>query len=429
MAHPTTPLGTILTPDQIVSQEQLPSSTQARLLSALADPKPSPQIDQASPQTPQQLAEVVSVCRHQGWPLLVMGSGSKLHWGDPLQIPAGSPLVVIRTARLDRILDHASADLTVTVEAGITLGSLQQHLARSHQFWPVNPLYGEQASLGGIIAANTSGSWRHRYGGIRDLVLGITMVRADGQIVKAGGQVVKNVAGYDLMKLLTGSYGTLGILTQVTLRLYPQPQQSQILLIRGILTELEGIRHALFASTLTPVALDLLSAPLADPLQPGQGAGLLIRFHGLPEGVTPQINQLHTLASAASLQISILSPSETEIDRQILTPLEAPTGPLLKLGTLPTQITALLTQIQQIDPDGLVQITGSGVGYWRGSRELDPTAISSLQSLLTSTQGYLSWLELKPRSFDFASTSPSFLQTRIKQTFDPDHRLSPGRIR
>lgn len=430
-AHPIPTLSAILPADQILSFEQLSSPLQARLLNTLVDPDPPPEIYQVSPHTPQQLADLVQCCGQQGWPLLTLGSGSKLDWGSPLQVTSGTPLVVIRTHHLSQILDHASADLTVTVGAGATLQALQDHLEGSQQFWPVNPLYGHQATLGGIIAANTSGAWRHRYGGIRDLVLGVTMVRADGQIVKAGGRVVKNVAGYDLMKLLTGSFGTLGILTQVTLRLYPQPQHRQILLIRGPLAELEQLRQPLFNSTLTPVALDLLSPGLADALHPDQGPGLLLRFHGLPESVTAQIAHLNTLVSSLSLQILSLSLTEAEIDRQMLTVLENSTGPLLKLGSPPTQITALLAQIQQLDPQAQVQITGSGVGYWRGSKDLDLTRLQDLQTTLDSAQGYLFLLESTQRPIPPAlqtPSAPSFLQTRIKQTFDPEQRLSPGRL-
>ena len=428
MAHPTPEhLTTLVNAAQIAPFHQLSSHCQSQLLLALRDAEVAQQVCQISPQTQQELAHVVDHCHQQGWQILPMGSGSKISWGFPLR---ATDLVLISTQRLDRILDHAAADLTVTLEAGVALPVLQAHLQQNQQFWPVNPIYGSQATLGGIIAANTSGSWRHRYGGIRDLILGITMVRADGQIAKAGGRVVKNVAGYDLMKLFTGSYGTLGILTQLTLRLYPLPQQRQIRLIQGPLAELEILRGQLFNSTLTPVSLDLLSTALTQSLQTSSshGPSLLIRFHGLPESVTAQVSRLQDMITSPCLQISTLDLPEAEIDRRLSTPLESPAGPLIKLGLLPTQICSLLKRIESLDPQGNLQIHSSGVGRWRGSTEIDPQSLIQLRADLQSQQGYLTLLETPPTWPGSSLPEISPIQKLLKQQFDPEHRLSPGRL-
>ncbi len=425
MAHPTPDhLTALVNPDQITPFHQLSPQSQSQLILALRDPEVAQQVCQISPQTPQELVDVVDHCRQQGWQILPLGSGSKLSWGSPVQ---ATDLVLISTQRLNRILDHAAADLTVTLEAGVTLSDLQAHLQQSQQFWPINPIYGAQATLGGIIAANTSGSWRHRYGGIRDLVLGITLVRADGQIAKAGGRVVKNVAGYDLMKLLTGSYGTLGILTQITLRLYPLPQQRRILLIQGPLSELEILLGKLFNSTLTPVSLDLLSTKLTRSLQASDSPSLLIRFHGLPESVTAQVSRLHDMISSP-LQISTLDLPEAEIDHCLSAPLETPTAPLIKLGILPTQICSFLKQVESLDPQSNLQIHSSGVGRWRGSTAIDSQTLTQLRDDLKAQHGYLTLLETSQTwpGIPLPETAP--IQKLLKQQFDPDQRLSPGRL-
>lgn len=151
------------------------------------------------PQTPEQLGTVVSLARQNQWRILPCGSGSKLHWGG---IPKDINIVV-STARMNQLIDHASGDLTVTVQAGMKYAELQKILAATGQFLALDPSYSDRATIGGIVATADTGSLRQRYNSVRDQLLGISFVRADGQLTKAGGRVVKNVAGYDLMKLLT----------------------------------------------------------------------------------------------------------------------------------------------------------------------------------------------------------------------------------
>ncbi|MGB3267039.1 MAG: FAD-binding oxidoreductase, partial [Microcoleus sp.] len=214
------------------------------------------------PHTQAELAAVIACARRNRWAVLPAGSGSKLDWGglvkldpDPPQPPltrgeqdvvkvplfkgdlGGSPdaggIAAVSTARLNRLVEHAVGDLTVTAEAGMKFADLQEILGKSGQFLPIDPAYPQQATLGGIVATAGAGSLRHRYRGVRDLLLGITFVRSDGKIAVAGGRVVKNVAGYDLMKLLTGAYGTLGIISQVTFRVYPLPESSGTVILTG----------------------------------------------------------------------------------------------------------------------------------------------------------------------------------------------------
>ena len=152
--------------------------------------------------------------------VLPRGTGTRLDWGSP---PRSCDLIV-STTRLNEVLEHAAGDLVVRVQAGVTLAALQERLAAEGQRLALDPAGG--GTIGGLIATNVAGPLRFRYGAPRDLLIGITIVRADGTIAKAGGKVVKNVAGYDLGKLYAGSYGTLGLITEATFRLHPLPAVS-----------------------------------------------------------------------------------------------------------------------------------------------------------------------------------------------------------
>ena len=149
------------------------------------------------PESIEQLSAVVRTSYEQRWRMLSCGQGTKLHWGGLHQLRDID--VVISTARLNHVVEHWVDDFTVRVETGLGLAALQSQLQPLGQFWPVDPLYPQQATIGGIVATADGGSLRQRYGSVRDTVIGVQFVRYDGEVVKAGGRVVKNVAGYDLM--------------------------------------------------------------------------------------------------------------------------------------------------------------------------------------------------------------------------------------
>ena len=155
---------------------------------------------------------------------VLRGGGTKLGWGRP---PATIDLVV-STAKLNTLLVHRHGDMTATVHAGVTLAQFNRELARHGQWLPIDSAF-DAATIGGIVATNDSGPVRHRYGTPRDLLIGVTLALTDGRIVKAGGHVVKNVAGYDLGKLASGSFGTLAAIVDATFKLLPIPQASATL--------------------------------------------------------------------------------------------------------------------------------------------------------------------------------------------------------
>jgi glycolate dehydrogenase FAD-binding subunit len=197
--------------------------------------------------------------------------------GERVSIGRDGGDVVLSTSRLDRVLEHEAGDLTAIVEAGIRLRDLQDRLAAHGQMLALDPP--GNPTIGACVAANLSGPRRHRYGTARDLVIGVTVVLADGTIASSGGKVVKNVAGYDLGKLFCGSEGRLGLIARVALRLHPRPETSRTLVVPVSSAEEAG-----------EGAQELLRAPLAasavDLLWPGR---LAVLFEGGRRGVEEQL--------------------------------------------------------------------------------------------------------------------------------------------
>jgi glycolate oxidase FAD binding subunit len=157
----------------------------------------------------------------------IRGSGTKSYIGD-----VGPTDVDLGTERIAGVIDHVPADLTVTVRGGTRMADVAAALARAGQFLPLDPPHADEATVGGVIAANSNGFWRSRYGGVRDLLIGTRTALADGTVARAGGLVVKNVAGYDLDKLLVGSFGTLGVIVEATFKVLPLPEKSDGLVAR-----------------------------------------------------------------------------------------------------------------------------------------------------------------------------------------------------
>ncbi|PYT61288.1 MAG: FAD-binding oxidoreductase, partial [Acidobacteria bacterium] len=162
------------------------------------------------PATEQHLAAALRLSNEARLAVIPRGGATKLAWGNS---PSRADLI-LSTTRLNRVLEHAWADLTVTVEAGCTFQTLQETLAQHGQRLALDPLWPEKATVGGILSTNDSGALRLRFGSLRDLIIGVTIALPDGTLASSGGKVVKNVAGYDLPKLVTGAFGTLGVITR-----------------------------------------------------------------------------------------------------------------------------------------------------------------------------------------------------------------------
>lgn len=374
------------------------------------------------PTSVEQLSAVVRVCCEQRWRMLGCGQRTKLHWG--CQHRLDNIDVVISTARLNQVVDHWVDDFTARVESGLQFADLQTKLQHQHQFWPVDPLYSQAATVGGIVATADGGSLRQRYGGVRDTVIGVQFVRYDGEVVKAGGRVVKNVAGYDLMKLMTGAYGTLGILSQITLRLYPIAAQSQTLVLSGDPLAIAEAALQARLQGITPVAMDIIGT--------SSGLQLAGRFQGIAAGVNEQIDRFQTIANAAGLTSK--SVDDSSFWSSLALQLASPTVILCKVGLLPTQLVPLLQQLDPRPSNWLARVhNASGLGMIALAANTPKVVetIAALRSHCNAHKGYLTILQAPPSlgldPWGYTGNALTMM-TAIKQQFDPHRLFNPGRF-
>ncbi len=257
------------------------------------------QLDGITVLSPENTDEVASILRSANAESLAVeptGGRTKLTWGSRV-----TPRVQLSTTRLTGIREHIWQDMTTTVAAGTPWSTMQRELARHNQRVALDPVFPDRATVGGVIATNDSGVLRRRYGSLRDLVLGMTIVLADGTIARSGGKVVKNVAGYDLPKLLTGSFGTLGVITEVTFRLHPLPASTLNLTARSAsIMQLADLMHRITAAPLSLEAMQLRNEDADFALD--------IQLASEPDALRNQEQQLRTLA-----QDCTLTPSDADV--------------------------------------------------------------------------------------------------------------------
>jgi glycolate oxidase FAD binding subunit len=380
------------------------------------------------PKIVEELAELIAIANRDRLPVTIAGNSSKLDWGG---IVAGTKSIV-STQKLDRLIAHAVGDLTVTVEAGMKFARLQEILATAGQFLPLGPAYPDRATIGGIIATADTGSLRHRYGGVRDLLLGISFVRADGKIAKAGGRVVKNVAGYDMMKLFTGSYGTLGILTAVTFRVYPLPANSGTVILTGAVDRLQQAAKILLASTLTPIAVDVVSTAFSRHLAISNTPSLVVKFATIPESIAQQSAQLLEMGKGLGLKGGSWQGTQAEqLWSGIQTGIWGDTPIGCKLGvrlTAAVETIAMLDRSTDNTSKGAIHLN-SGIGACTLS---DESHIAPLRSHCEASGGFLSVLQAPAdvkQQIDvwgYRGNAVPLMQ-KIKQQFDPLDIFNPGR--
>ncbi|MGL6138190.1 MAG: FAD-binding oxidoreductase [Planktothrix sp.] len=379
------------------------------------------------PQTQEQLAEVIAYTHEHQLTVLPCGFCSKIDWGGRVK----NIDFVVSTQGMNQLIEHAVGDLTVTVEAGMKFSQLQAILAQENQFLGFDPSYPETSTIGGIIATGDTNSLRHRYRSIRDLILGISIVRYDGKIAKAGGRVVKNVAGYDLMKLFTGSYGTLGIISQITLRVYPQVEASGTVILTGEASGIAQVNQILLSSALTPVAVDLISSELSKKLGFGDNLGLIVQFQSIPESVQQQSQRLMELGEKLGLKAIYSDSDEENLWQQLKQQIwqsESKDSIICKIGITPTSAVKTLIESQTI---GVIH-AGVGLGVLRFDG-VSPQTLLKLRNWCESQGGFLSILkapvDLKQELevWGYAGNGLNLMR-QIKQQFDPQNQFSPNRF-
>jgi glycolate oxidase subunit GlcD len=306
------------------------------------------------PESTEELSEIMKRAAAERWTVGAAG-------GMALLIRDLSTDIIVNTSRLDRIIEHEPADLIAIAQAGVTLRDFNEKLAENGQWLPLDPPNDGRATLGGVIATGLGGAQQFGYGRPRGSVIGMTVVLADGSVIKAGGRVVKNVAGYDLCKLFTGSYGTLGIITELIFKLRPRPAREATVIATGTVAELLSAGRALIDARLFPVAVELVSSALASRLNLNAergSAAVLVRFAGNAKGVAYQIEQALVQLKSSSVKATEVLSDDVQLWRSIAAiPLQEP--PSFASRVLPT---SLAGEISSFDREGLWQV---GVGDGR----------------------------------------------------------------
>ncbi len=370
----------------------------------------------ARPGDTAQVAEVMRAAAAHGLTVVPRGAGTKLGWGHPPR----SVDVLLDLSAMAQVLDHQAGDLIAEAEAGTPLHSLQEQCGREGQRLVVDEMV-PGTTVGGMLATNTSGPQRMLVGTARDLLIGVTMVRADGVVAKAGGRVVKNVAGYDLGKLLIGSFGTLGVITEAIFRLHPVPEASR-----------------------------WVSAPVADPADADQLARTVVHSQVVPHAVEVDVDadgvgsvsvlvagRETAVEQRAAAVASMLGGRATQSDEP---PGGWATHPWHE-GEVALKLTCVLSGVRQVLATAekvRARVRGSaGTGVLHaalpgGSPEEVGPAVDRLRAACVAQGGSAVVLDgpagLKA-SLDLWGEVPALdLMRRVKDQFDPEHRLAPGRF-
>jgi glycolate oxidase FAD binding subunit len=374
-----------------------------------------------APATTDETAAIMRLCSEHKLVVTPRGGGTKLDWGNPV-----APQVILDTRRLNGVREHSWQDLTATVGAGTSWAEMRKTLAAHNQRVALDPLFRTPATVGGIIATNDSGSLRMRYGSLRDLVIGMTIVLADGTTARSGGKVVKNVAGYDLPKLLTGSYGTLGIVTEATFRLHPVHPHSETWTIRSKKVEdLAKLQQQLLAAAMSIESLQMRNE--------NEGFALDVRFASLPEVLREHEQRLRVLCGPLALSTSV---NDVWLMRERL--FDATDATILKVTALPSKMSAILHGFQSLAASEVAATcVADAVGIITVSLIASPTQsaaiIDDLRARLRGDGGMVVILRAGsnlPDDIDRWGGSPPAIgvMRAVKQQFDPHRLLNPGKF-
>jgi glycolate oxidase FAD binding subunit len=378
------------------------------------------------PPDEQQLAAVLRLANDAGLAVIPRGSGTKLSWGNP---PARAD-IILSTARLDKIIEHAWADLTVSVEAGCTIQKLQEALAQHGQRLALNPLWPEQATISGILSTNDSGPLRLRFGALRDLIIGVTLALPDGTLASSGGKVVKNVAGYDLPKLVTGALGTLAVITRAVFRLHPLPRNAKTLSISGCtLEDMQRFILRVQDSKLAHTALQARNTQDAESV-------VDILFEGTEAGIAAQEAQLRELARPAQVleALSAVWNASQELWNSAIVARAA----VAKITALPASISRTVETVERAASSRktnwklTIQATGIGWLSLDAAPENLHAVLSDLRFELEHSGGSLVHCHYPPEMSHLdAWGQPGDalpLMRAVKNQFDPKNTLNPGRF-
>lgn len=375
----------------------------------------SDNLPRVTPESAETLALVCRLAHDEGWTIRVEGRGTWLPTDAPAEL-------AVSTRALDAVVSVSAADLVATVQAGATIDAVRRALAEQRMWLAIDPPGRPERSVGSVAATATAGPLREGFGPVRDHVLGCTVVTGDGRIVRAGGRVVKNVAGFDLAKLHVGGFGAFGIITELHLRLRALPEADVTLVLRGQRDPLTLTARELDEAGLTPAAMELLSPALAAEPE----WVLALRLTGLTDAVRAEIEQLSSLAGPGWDELS----SERAATLWGLVARGTGSGPItLRLGVLGPGIDDVLDLIAKEIGEGL-SAAGPASGGLRWTGSADPDRIRAVRRALAAREIPLT-LERAPwvvrraiGHFGAYREGVGHLVGRLRQTFDPGHRLA-----
>jgi glycolate oxidase FAD binding subunit len=390
----------------------------------------------AAPGSTAEAADVMRIAAEHRLAVVARGTGTKLGWG---RRPSHVDLIV-DTARMDRVIEHSAGDLVVHMQAGIRLAALQDSVAPQGQRLAVDPLLppgargpADAGTVGGLIATATSGPLRLSHGAVRDLLIGVTIVRADGAVAKAGGKVVKNVAGYDLGKLLTGSWGTLGLVTEAVFRLHPLPAVARwVVAPAGSAAVAHDLVQRVVHSQLVPTALELDRPAQSSATQ--SSATLAVLVEGIQQGVAGRVDGLLALLGEGA-EVHESAPgwwgrapwAQGDVALRLTH----------EIAGLPRLLDALDDTTRRHGLTAAVRgSVGVGLVYAALPGDSDPASVAALVGDLRDEAhrwgGDVVVLDA-PAGVEAAvdgwgPVRGLSLMRRVKDQFDPEHRLAPGRF-
>ena len=357
--------------------------------------------------------------------VLIAGGRTKLAWGTP----TGPIDLLLSTSRMHAVVAHRHGDLTATVEAGAPLASVNASLGAKGQWIPWDPPWSSRATIGGIVATNDSGPRRHASGAPRDSIIGMTMARADGALAKAGGIVVKNVAGYDLSRLLNGSFGCLGVVVTATFKLAPRPPASRTVTVElATLEAAAPVLRDVMAVSLTPTAVEVASPP----------ARVLLRFESVEEATVEQANAALRLVGHYGPARLVAGDEEAAAWRDHARHWEAD-GTLIKLSTLPAELVPTLEWVEQATSRAGLELSLAGRGglgvvdlRLQGPLEAQARLVTDLRARLPIGRGSAVIRRAEPalrqRVDAWGPIGDSLrVMQAVKRRFDPAGLLNAGR--
>lgn len=399
-----------------------------------------------SPSEQAEVAEIVRAAGAAGQAIYPIGGGTALDYG----VAAKRPGWGLSLAGLDRVVDYPARDMTITVEAGITMARLAEVLSAERQRLPIDVPQASEATLGGVVATNFNGPRRYGQGTVRDYVIGISAVDGRGTPFKGGGRVVKNVAGYDFCKLLTGSLGTLAVITQVTLKIKPIPEATAFVACDvADLNEAESRLAALVHTATSPVAIELLAGPAwyDDPALGPQADGSVARLVVGVEGSAAEVEWMLTQLALEWRQAGVHELRRIDEPNAVAGlwqrlaefPAQGQWPLVLKANVLPGATTSLVAELLAADAECSLQAhAGNGIVIARlpqmSAEGISPVLIRRLQPAAREASGNVVVLrgelaaELPRQAIWGAVPDDIAMMRSAKNQFDPQGLLNPGRF-